>query len=281
VPYFVNGLALGILSNLVMSVLGFVRDDPREVGWFSSVQNLASLCMLLSPAVFWVVIPLLARAHARSEDEGMAVFRRSLEALVIAIAPITVLVSAGSDFLIRIAFGAAFAPAATGLSILSLVFIMTYANMMFAYCLIIMKKGWSVTIISVSSIFVTSLFMLVFVPVGRRFLGEGGECAGAACAVIASEACVVGAMITRFRRFPLDARNLSVFAKTLAIALLVLILDRRLRFLGPSRLAIDGLVYLGLALAIGAFRIQDIGQVLRLVRHREGDAKAAPAAPML
>ncbi len=279
VPYFINGLALGILSNLVMSVLGFVRQDPREVGWFSSVQNLASLCMLLSPALFWVVMPLLARAHARSEEEGMVVFRRSLEALVIAIAPITVLVSAGSDFLIRIAFGEQFAPAATGLSILSLVFIMTYANMMFANCLIILKKGWSVTVISVSSIFVTSVFMLVFVPLGRRLLGEGGECAGAASSVIASEACVVGAMLTRFRRFPLDGRDLRVFAKTLALAALILILDRRLRFLGPPRLVVDALLYLGLALAIGVFRIQDIGQVLRLVRQRDGDGKAAPAAP--
>ncbi len=281
VPYFINGLALGILSNLVMSVLGFVRQDPREVGWFSSVQNLASLCMLLSPALFWVVMPLLARAHARSEEEGMVVFRRSLEALVIAIAPITVLVSAGSDFLIRIAFGEQFAPAATGLSILSLVFIMTYANMMFANCLIILKKGWSVTVISVSSIFVTSVFMLVFVPLGRRLLGEGGECAGAASSVIASEACVVGAMLTRFRRFPLDGRDLRVFAKTLALAALILILDRRLRFLGPPRLVVDALLYLGLALAIGVFRIQDIGQVLRLVRQRDGDGKAAPAAPTL
>jgi len=279
VPYFINGLALGILGNLVMSVLGFVSHDPREVGWFSSVQNLASLCMLLSPALFWVVMPLLARAHARSEEEGMAVFRRSLETLVIAITPITVLVSAGSDFLIRTAFGEPFAPAATGLSILSLVFIMTYANMMFANCLIILKKGWSVTVISISSVFVTSVFMLLFVPLWRRLLGPGGECAGAASAVIASEAYVVLAMVTRFRRFPLDARNLLVFGKTMALATFILILDRRLRFLGPPRLIVDAILYLVLAFAIGAIRIQDIVQMLRLLRRRDDDAKAVPVAP--
>jgi O-antigen/teichoic acid export membrane protein len=278
VPYFVNGLALGILSNLVMSVLEFVRRDEREVGWFASVQNLGSLCMLLSPLLFWVVVPLLARANARSEEEGMGVFRRCLEGLVVAIAPITVLISAGSDFLIRVAFGEKYAPAALGLSILSLVFIMTYTNMMLANKLIVLKQGWSVTVISISSIFVTSALMLVFVPLFRRLFGEGGECAGAASSVIASEACVLAAMLTRFRRFPLDARNVRVFAKIAGLSALTLVLNRQLRFLGPVRLIIDAVVYCGLALAIGAVRVHDIGHVIRLLRQRDkgGDGPSAP-----
>jgi O-antigen/teichoic acid export membrane protein len=278
-PYFINGLALGIVGNLVMSVLEFVRKDEREVGWFNAVQNLASLCMLLSPLLFWVVMPLLARAQARSEEEGMMVFRRSLEALIVAIAPITVLISAGADFLIHIAFGQKYASAATGLSILSLVFVMTYSNMMVATHLTILKKGWSVTVISISSIFVTSLFMLIFVPLGRRLLGEGGECAGAASAVIGSEAVVVIAMLTRYPRLPLDERNIRVFAKTAATAAVTLLLNHQLRFLGPIlRLVIDASVYAGLALALGLVRIQDIKFAIRLIRRRGGDETTAPAA---
>jgi O-antigen/teichoic acid export membrane protein len=273
VPYFINGLALTILASLVMSVLEFVRHDEREVGWFGAVQNLASLCMLLSPLLFWVAAPLLARAHARSEEEGMEIFRRSLEALVVTIVPVTVLVSAGSDFLVHVAFGPKFAPAAAGLSILSLVFMMTYTNMMLATNLTILKQGWSVTVISVSSVFLTSLLMLVFVPIGRRLLGEGGECAGAASSVIFSEACVLTAMLTRYRRFPLDRRNIRVFAKTAALAVSILILNRQLRFLGPVRLVVDAAAYAGVALAIGVVRIKDVESVLRLLRHR------GPAAP--
>jgi O-antigen/teichoic acid export membrane protein len=279
VPYFINGLALGIQGNLVMSVLEFVRRDEREVGWFNAVQNLASLCMLLSPLLFWVVMPLLARAQARSEEEGMMVFRRCLEALVVAIAPITVLISAGADFLIHIVFRDKFAPAATGLSILSLVFVMTYSNMMVATHLTVLKKGWSVTVISISSIFVTSLMMLIFVPLGRRLLGEGGECAGAASAVIGSEAVTLVAMLTRYPRVPLDKRNIRVFAKTAAVAAVTLLLNHQLRFLGPIlRLVIDAFVYAGLALALGLVRIQDIQFALRLIRRRGGnEANAATA----
>jgi O-antigen/teichoic acid export membrane protein len=270
VPYFVNGLALSIVGNLVMSVLEFVRRDEREVGWFAAVQNLAGLCMLLSPLLFWVIMPLLARAHARSEEEGMAIFRRSLEAMVLAIAPVTVLISAGADFLVRLAFGPKYAPASTGLSILSLVFMMTYMNMMLATNLTILKQGWSVTIISISSIFVTSLFMLIFVPLGRRLIGEGGECAGASSAVIVSEAVVVAAMLTRYRRFPLDERNVRVFLKTLAVAAMTLLLNRQIRFLGPVRLVLDAMAYLALALTLGVVRIQDVERVFRLIRSRGG-----------
>jgi O-antigen/teichoic acid export membrane protein len=266
-PYFVNALALGVLGSLGMSVLEFIRVDEREVGWFAAVQNLGYLCMLLSPLLFWVVMPLLSRAQARSKEEGMAIFRRCLEGMIVAIIPVTVLISAGSDVLVRVAFGAKYEPAQTGLSILSLVFFMTYMNMMFAMNLIVMGRGWSVTMISVSSVFVTATLMFVFVPIGRHLIGEGGECAGAAAAVIGSEACVVVAMITRFDKFPLDARNVSAFTKSLAIGTTTLFVNHYLRFLGPFRLVIDGLVYVTLAFATRVVRIRELGDVARMVRH--------------
>jgi O-antigen/teichoic acid export membrane protein len=271
VPYFVNGLALGVLSSLGMSVLEFIRKDEREVGWFAAVQNLGYLCMLLSPLLFWVVMPLLSRAQARSEDEGRLVFRRCLEGIIVAIIPVTVLISAGADFLVRSAFGAAYIPAHTGLSILSLVFIMTYANMMMAMNLIILKRGWSVTVISVCAVFVTAGLMFVFVPLGRHLIGEGGECAGAAAAVIGSEACTLVAMLTRFDRFPLDRRNLSSFAKSLAIAVFILVLNRFLLPIGPVRLVLEGLLYLALAFVLRVVRVSEIKDVIKIVRHR-GDA---------
>jgi O-antigen/teichoic acid export membrane protein len=280
IPYFVNGLALGVLSSLGMSVLGYLRTDERELGWFGSVQNAAYLCMLLSPLLFWVVMPLLARAHARSREEGMLVFRRCLEALVVTIIPITVILSCSSEYLIRLAFGPKFAPAAAGLSVLSLVFVLTYMNMMFAQNLIILRRGWSVTLISVGAVFVTSALMLGFVPLGRHLIGEGGECAGAAAAVIGGEACSLLAMVTRFREFPLDGRNIRVLVKSLALAGLVLIVDRQLHRMGfgAVRLAGDAVLYVVTALAIRIVRLDDVRNVIRLVRSRDKDAPATVAA---
>ncbi len=275
-PFFVNSLALGVLGSLGMSTLEFIRVDEREVGWFAAVKNMADLCSLLTPLLFWVVTPILARAFARSQEEGMAVFRRCLEGLVVTIAPITVLISAGADVWIRIAFGQKYAPAQTGLSILSLVFVMTYMNSMFAMALIILRRGWQVTAISIGAVFATALFLLLFVPLGRRFLGVGGECAGAAAAVVASEACVVIAMTTRFKPFPLDARNIGTLSKSVGLSFAILFVDRRLRGLGPSRLAVDAVLYAGVALAIGVVRVADVGRVMGLLRMRNARA-AIPA----
>jgi O-antigen/teichoic acid export membrane protein len=276
VPFFINALALGVLGNMGISALEFVRVDEREVGWFAADQNVAYLCMLLSPLLAWVAMPLLSRAFARSEEEGMAVFRRCLEALVITIMPITVLISAGSAELIHFAFGDKFAQARTGLSILSLVFALTYTNMMCGLTLIVMRRGWSVTTISIGGVFVTAILMFVFVPLGRRILGEGGECAGAASAIIGTEACVLVAMFSRFRGFPLDSRSVGALLKSAGVAVAILLLDRQLRFLGAARLVVDAVLYVGIALAIRVVRIDDARRVIELLRHK-GIPAVAPA----
>ena len=46
-------------------------------------------------------------------------------------------------------------------------------------------------------------------------------------------------MLTRFREFPLDGRNIAFSAKTLGIGIAILVLDRQLRGLGAARLAVD------------------------------------------
>ena len=124
-PFFANALAIGLLGNVGMSILAFTRTDEREVGWFGAAQNLATVCTLLMPLMGWVIMPTLTRAYARSTAEGLGTLRRMLEALVILVAPLTVMVSAGADVIVAVALGGAFAPAATGLSILSRGFVLT------------------------------------------------------------------------------------------------------------------------------------------------------------
>jgi hypothetical protein len=88
--------------------------------------------------------------------------------------------------------------------------------------------------------------------------------------VIASEACVLVAMVTRFQTFPLDTRNIHVLTKSVGLGCAVLLLDRRLHRLGIARLAVDAVLYVAVAFAIRLVRPDDLRRVLRLLRTRGG-----------
>jgi O-antigen/teichoic acid export membrane protein len=276
IPFFVNSLAVTFGNNLALSALEFIRRDEREVGWFAAAQNLGSLAMLMYPLLAWIVMPMLSRAKARSEAEMMLILQRAIEGLLVTILPLTTLISVGAGIFVKVAFGAKFLPAETGLSILSLVFLLTYLNIMFATALFITNKSWSVTTISVASIFVLALFMLIFVPIGRMVFGTGGECAGAAIATILSELCVVIAMLFRIGLEPMDRRNVEVLVKSLGISFVVIVIDRFLRVLplGVVRLAIDMTIYGSLALVLGVVRLTDVRRVVKVVRSRRAESRS-------
>jgi len=265
-PFFVNHMAIQFGNNLGISALEFIRKDEREVGWFAATMNLGSLAMLLHPLLVWVVMPMLSRAHSRSHAEMTFILRRAMEGLIVVIAPITTIISVGSAIFLRAAFGDKYLAATTGLSILSLMFVMTYLNIILASSLIISGKSWTVTLISLTSIVLTAGFMLAFVPAGRLMLGMGGECAGAAVAVISGEACVVLAMLRANKYEALDRRNVGVLVKSVVTAVCVILADRLLRAVGPGRLLIDMALYALLALALGVVRPTDVRKTLRVLR---------------
>jgi len=276
VPFFVNTVAIIFGNYLALSALEFIRREEREVGWFAASQNIASLATLLTPLLTSVMMPMLSRAQVRSTEEMNQLLRRCIEGLLILTAAGTVFISAGADVLVNLAFGPEYAPAALGLSILSLVFLMMYMNFMLACALILMDRGWTVTLTSIGSVCGLATLMLICVPLGRNLFGVGGECAGAAVAVIVSEAVVVAVMLTRFKDSPLDARNVAVLTKSLLISAIVLGLNHVIHDLGPLRLLIVMALYLALALALKVIRPREIIEAVKLLKERrkQGQAEA-------
>jgi O-antigen/teichoic acid export membrane protein len=273
-PYFVSSVAGAFGAPLAMSTLEFTRHDEREVGWFAAAQNLGSLAMLLHPLLAWVVMPMMSRVRAQSEAEMMALLRRIIETLLVVVAPVATIITAGSEIFVRVAFGQRYLPASTGLAILSLVFLMFYLSIILGNALIISGKSWSVTLISLGAVASMAVCMLVFVPIGRHLFGTGGECAGAAMAVVANEAYVVVAMLTRFESSPLDRRNVMVVLKTVVVAGLVLATNHFLVRFGPVRLIADAVLYLILAIAVQLVRVRDLRRALRVLRARGAPAPA-------
>jgi O-antigen/teichoic acid export membrane protein len=263
-PVFANSAALNLRGRITVTVLEFTS-DPRELGWFSAVQNLSSLAMLLSPLVYWVLMPLMSRANARSEDEVFAILRRAIEGLMVTAVPVTLLLGLGADLWIRLAFKEAFEPATLSMRILSAVFVLTYLAMMLAITLMVVNRSWSVTIISTMSAALTPLLVFLLVPLGRRWLGTGGQAAGAAAATIVAEACVVVMCFRTVGARAVDRRCLVVVGKTLAAAVTVMVLDHLQQGIGHVRLVTDVVAYVVIALALGAVRLGDAFAAMKAI----------------
>jgi O-antigen/teichoic acid export membrane protein len=276
-PYYVNGIAVTLASRLDISMLGFLTTDS-EVGWYGAAHNLASLAMLLSPLLGWVFMPLFARAYHRSEEEFLRLLRRAIEGILVIAVPVTLLIGLGADLWIVVAFGESFANSSLSLMMLAPIFIATYLAMLLSTALIITNRAWQLTTISLIGICIQPALILLLVPLLSQ-LGPGGAGAGAAAGLMGMELFVSGAMLLIIGKSCLDARNIYAIAVSLAIGVLVVVVDQvALEAFGLWRLLIDMALYATLALGLRVLKIGDAIAAYHLVRARhQGESGDKPA----
>jgi O-antigen/teichoic acid export membrane protein len=283
-PFYVNTWAINLAGKLDVAILEFITNDQRELGWFGATVNLASLAMLLSPLMFWVLIPLLARARKRSEEEVYAILRRSIEGLMVAIIPVTLLISLGAPLWIRVAFGGKFDQAAPSLAIYALDFILIYLAMLFSILLMTVDRPWNVTMISASAIPIRAMLMLTLVKPFSRWLGPGGAAVGASVSEVTTMVWVVSASFYSVGRRAVDRRGVLAIGKSLAAAAVVIAIDRLfLRPLGHVRLVVDMALYAAIVLGTGAVKISEVIAAVKMVlagrKARKDAAVTATAHP--
>jgi O-antigen/teichoic acid export membrane protein len=267
-PFYLNYLAHTVYGRLDVSLMSFLTSDA-EVGWYGAAQNLAGVALLITPLMGWVLLPMFSRAAARSAEELDAVVRRTLEAVLSAAVPVSLLLGLGADVLIPTVFGQAFAPAVGSLRILAPMFILTYAAMVASTALIRLERGWAVTAISLTGLGANALLNWFLIPACWDAFGRGGAGIGAASVLVATEAAVTALMLVLLGPRVFDRRSVTSLAKTAVACAVVLAAHRLMAPLGAIRLAADGLLYVGLVVAARAVRIAEVVDVVRLaIRHK-------------
>jgi O-antigen/teichoic acid export membrane protein len=262
-PFFVNSIAITLGGRLDVSMLEFLASG-EEVGWYSAANNFAMLAMLLSPIMSGVLMPLLARAKHRSEEEFFEILRRSLEAILVAAIPVTLVIGLGADLWVRVAFGAKFAPAAVSLRVLAPIFIATYTAMLLSMALIQLGRAWQLTVMSLIGL--ASMPVLVFAAVPLvRGIGPGGAGAGLALGVTGMEVVITALFLRAVGRRAYDRRSLMAIGKSLIASAVAIVVDRLLVGIGAWRLIPDMLAYVIVALALGAVHISEVVGVVRMV----------------
>jgi O-antigen/teichoic acid export membrane protein len=260
-PFYLAQIAQTAYGKIDISIMSFITSDV-EVGWYGAAANLAGLSMLLSPLIGWVLLPLTSRALARSQEELTLVTRRAMELILITAIPVTLFLALGADVVVKVVFGAAFAPAARSLRLLAPMFVLTYAAIVSASILVRLERGWTVTFISISGMIVTPILDFLLIPRCLAAFGPGGGGIGAAIALLITEIYTT-VLLTRLlgdRAF--DRRSIVVLYKTMAICAIVVLLHYALAAFGGWRLLADGALYIFL---VFAWRAADLGALKSLV----------------
>jgi len=277
-PMFVNLAAHTIYNKLDVSILAVVAGD-EEVAWYGAASLLAGLALMVTPMIGWVLMPLFARARARSDDEYTLVMRRSLE-LVLAIAfPTSLFMALGANEWVTLLYGAAYAPAATSLKVLSSIFVLTYVAILSANVLILTGRAWAQAVISIGGLVANPLLNWLFIPASVKWFGLGGAGIGAAISQLGTEVVVTVAMTALVGRRAFDRRSLSVIARTVAACALVAALDWWLleRAHPALRLALDAVLYVALVVGSGALKVREL---VAFVRTARSTPPLQPAAPL-
>lgn len=266
-PFCVAQVANTIYSKIDVGLLAILSTDT-EIGYFGSASNLASLSFLIAPLISWVLLPLLSRAAARSQEEMFALLRGSIRAVMMLVIPMTLLIGVGADVWVRYLLGQAYAPATLSLRLLSVEFVLTYLAMIATMCLPLLNRSWELTALSLVGIVVDPIFNILLVRRAARWLGPGGASAGAALSQVLAETFVTAALLFSIGPRAFDRESLSSIGKAILCSLVVIGADALLRPLGPARLAIDGALYLALAFAAGAVRPLDVKRAIELMRRK-------------
>jgi O-antigen/teichoic acid export membrane protein len=261
-PFYLKTAAQTAYTKMDVSFLALGADNV-EVGWYGSASTLANLALLVAPLISWVLMPMYARAIARSREELFQAVRRSLELILSVSIPLSLAIAVGADVWIHLVFGASFAPAATALRILAPMFVVTYVGIVCSMALTLLDRGWSLTAIAIGGFAVNFGLNSVLIQIAIRRLGPGGGGAGCATAMLGTEVAVTTAMLVMVGRSALDRRVLTMVVKCAVGCAIAVALDRACAFLGPLRLVPAAAGYLAFVLLSRALPIGEIAGMVR------------------
>lgn len=272
-PYYLNVFATAAYGKLDVTWLALVSTQ-RDVGWYAASSAVAGLTLLATPLIAWVLMPVFAKAAARSREELFARLSGATEIILTVAIPASLFVILSADLVVHVLFGAAFAPAVLGLQVLAGTFVVTYVAIVYAITLMMLGRPWVLTGISVAGLVVNMGLNVALVRPALGWFGPGGGGAGCGLAMLGTELFVTTTMISFVGSGAVNRRTLVAGAKMLVACAAVVVVHVLLARLGWYRLGVDLLVYVVVVTASGALRTRELGelvsQALRASREREG-----------
>jgi O-antigen/teichoic acid export membrane protein len=276
-PFFIAIAAVYIGASVdVVLLRELVPDGSEEVGWYSAAREIARLSAMMMPVLTGVLVPMMSRAMHNDENEFYRLVRRGMEGVCVVSMPLTLLLALSAQFAIRVVLKTEFEPAHYSLEWLAPTFVLAYVNSLLWLALMIMKRSWTITIVSLIGTAMLPLFILIAAPLTRgREAGRMGM--GVAMALSAREFVLAVIYLAIVGRRALDGRATGAIVKSLGICGVVVAVHFALASLGDLRLLVDAALYGVLALLLRVIRIGDVLNLLRLIKNRRQLQAEAPS----
>ena len=211
VPYlFIFGLAVLYVQVDAIVIANLVNEVT--LGWYSAADMLFGT-MLFVPSVFITAIfPILSRMHSNESDSLPHVMNRSFNLLLLLSVPIGLGVAVIATPLIVLISGAEFVNSGPVLSVMGIVLMFMYQNILLGRFLISIDRQNTWTIVMGVAVVGTILLDIILVPYFHNNYGNGAIGGAVAYAITEGVMLTFGLYLLRDN---LDRGNISVAARTL------------------------------------------------------------------
>ena len=256
-PIFLNAVTHNLYARIGIGWLAATQGDA-EVGLYGAAFNVASVALVGTPLLSWVLMPSTARAAAHSSEEANQLVSGALRIALLVGVPLGVLFHVGAAVCLETLFGTAYLPAAPVLQVMAPTVALTYMSTVCAIALIQRGHTWRVAAVSLAGVLATVAFTAVLVPWGARVLGPAGGAQGAAWAELSTEAVVTIMLATLSRHYWADSKLLRTTAALAGGVAAVALLVRLAPLSDVSAVVASFVVFAATFLAIGGVDRADL-----------------------
>lgn len=233
---------------VIMSLLA----NEEVIGWYSAADSLFATLLFIPTIFLTAAFPALSRLHEQKSDALGTLMRKSFDMLMLLSIPIGLgMLVLGTEIVVLL-FGPDFEKSGIVLSVMGIVLIFTYQNMLIGRFLIATNRQNQWTVVMALAMIISVPLDIVLIPWCQEAFGNGAI--GGSLAFVITELGMMACGVYLLPRGSLDRSNIWFASRVIMAGIIMGIIVWQIRdlFIAIPILA-GGIVYLGLILLFGVF----------------------------
>lgn len=220
-PFFLVAVFVTIYLQVDIVILSILVNE-EAVGWYGAADTLFGT-MLFIPGIFLTAaFPALSRLHEEKSDALGTLMRKSFDILMLIGVPIGLgLLVLGTEIVVLL-FGPEFVNSGPILSVMGIVLIFTYSNMLIGRFLIATNRQNKFTVVLAIAMLASIPLDLILIPWCQSKFGNGAI--GASLAFIVTESGMLIWAIYLLPKGSLDKSNLWFVSRVILAGLIMVII---------------------------------------------------------